>query len=303
MAKSKSMIYPLLFLLLFSPLTNAIEVAPNSKCASKCLDDPAKGDPADRAASLTFHPDLACYDSDYNGANVTYVGKKFRDCVSCLQDSSYIDGESGETDLQWFSFNTKATVDWCIFGRFGEENAEGNETDTLPYKSCYQKCSPIENAIDYNIKSQPAAYTFCSLDGNFTKDVDPCIDCLYGVDNSKVLGNILTAVKQVCLQRPTNQINLKVDLFTATRINTSDATPTASPIASTAGSPPASTSLSSSSDDSNGISKGAIAGIVLGALVSIALILVGILLLLRRKKNKSKTMELPNGNGIEYGQQ
>ncbi|KAF1919445.1 hypothetical protein BDU57DRAFT_141671 [Ampelomyces quisqualis] len=95
----------------------------------------------------------------------------------------------------------------------------------------------------------------------------------------------------MCNKKPGKVYNFPKDqeIYAATRISLSS-TPAAQ--ASSSASPSSSSKPASSSDSNSGLSKGALAGIVLGALVGIALILGGILLLFRRKKNKSKAAEL-----------
>jgi hypothetical protein len=80
----------------------ALEVAPNSPCGKKCIDDPKNGNTAWSNASLTFGFDLPCLDSDYIGKNATKVGKKLSDCQTCMQSSGWEDAESGERDTTWF---------------------------------------------------------------------------------------------------------------------------------------------------------------------------------------------------------
>jgi hypothetical protein len=87
---------------IFLRLVAGLEVAPNSPCAKKCLDDPNNGNPSWSNASLTFGPDLACMDRNYVGKNATKVGRKFAHCQTCLQSSGFEDSESGERDTQWF---------------------------------------------------------------------------------------------------------------------------------------------------------------------------------------------------------
>lgn len=97
----------------------------------------------------------------------------------------------------------------------------------------------------------------------------------------------------MCHKKPGKVYNFPKDqeIYAASKISLSGTT---SSQASNSPSPSSSPSSSpaSTSESSSGISKGAIAGIVLGALVGIALILGGILLLFRRRKNKSKVAEL-----------
>lgn len=89
-------------IILFLHAVTGLEVAPNSPCAKKCLDDPTHGNPSWSNASLTFGPDFPCMDQDYIGSNATKVGKKFADCQTCMQSSGWSDEEGGERDTQWF---------------------------------------------------------------------------------------------------------------------------------------------------------------------------------------------------------
>lgn len=81
------------------------------------------------------------------------------------------------------------------------------------------------------------------------------------------------------------------DIYNATRLQLA-ATPSSSstPTSTSLNSPPA----TSQTSGSTGLSRGAIAGIVLGALVGIALILGGILLLLRRRKTSQRGEGIPD---------
>jgi len=74
----------------------ALQVTPNSKCATVCMDY-AGADPSDPNVSNTYGSDIVCNDADYN---TTAVGLKFQNCVDCLQTSTATG--SGETDQSWF---------------------------------------------------------------------------------------------------------------------------------------------------------------------------------------------------------
>lgn len=99
---ARAISYSAASLLFFSILASALEVSPDSPCASKCLDDPLKGNASMREDSLTFHQNLACFDEELSGDNKTDVGKKFTECQNCLKDSGYEDEVYGERDTQWF---------------------------------------------------------------------------------------------------------------------------------------------------------------------------------------------------------
>ncbi|KAK7192210.1 hypothetical protein DPSP01_010213 [Paraphaeosphaeria sporulosa] len=263
-----------------------LEVAPNSPCAKKCLDDPNKGNPSWTNASLTFGPDLACMDKDFVGKNATKVAKKFAECQTCMQSSGWGDEESGERDTQWFLFNNRGAADYCLFGRFAEES-DDNISSKEPYKQCFSACNPIYAASDYRVKSDPESYSYCDSNGNYTSDAQNCIKCLYDGKGLTILGNIVATLKELCNTKPGKNIDLDADIYNTTQIKLSAASPNST-----------STSLPpvSPSDSGSSLSKGAIAGIVLGGLVAIAAVLAGILVLLRRarKRRETKTIEMPD---------
>lgn len=66
------------------PLALALLAAPDSPCASICLDS-ASGNSSDPHAFSTVDTDLTCSDGEYSS---TTLGKKFRDCNTCLQNSN-----------------------------------------------------------------------------------------------------------------------------------------------------------------------------------------------------------------------
>lgn len=75
--------------------TVALQVTPNSQCASLCIDD-ATQDKSDPNVSNTKGSDIICHDTNY----ATALGQKFQKCVDCLQNSS--DKSETESDLQWY---------------------------------------------------------------------------------------------------------------------------------------------------------------------------------------------------------
>jgi hypothetical protein len=76
--------------------TWALQVTPNSVCASVCMDDPTQ-DVSDPNVSNTVGSDIVCIDGDY-GSNP--VGQKYEKCIDCLQSSNSV--ASGENDQAWF---------------------------------------------------------------------------------------------------------------------------------------------------------------------------------------------------------
>ena len=208
MSQSRSPLVCYIFVLftivaLFDGRVRAIEVTADSQCSNFCINSPGRN-VSDIASSQTFSGDLSCLDSDYNGTNGTAIGRKFRTCVSCEQNSTAVDTVNEENDVYWFLcmsnpfaaaaeltvlVNIKSTVAWCVHGFFEDEQ---NPNATLANSECHAACDPIGNAIEDRLKetNETLQYNYCeSNNGAFMSGVDDCSKCLYGVDNVKILGN------------------------------------------------------------------------------------------------------------------
>ncbi|KAF2631835.1 hypothetical protein BU25DRAFT_445889 [Macroventuria anomochaeta] len=285
------------FLAFFSAFSSALEVTPDSPCASKCIDR-NDGNPSWRNQSLTFNDMLPCYNWEYSGNNSTAAALKFASCQECQMKSgwrhTFVDNgtEYTEQDTTWFLFNNKGVVDWCLFGRFENEENKNISSSSI-YQRCSDSCSKIRSSIDYNIKKDPGGFDFCehNTNANFTSDAESCATCLYANEDLTILGNVLTTVQDMCEKKPGRNYTVpaNVSVYAAERIQLSATSSTASPTSSSL--PP------SANNSSSGLSKGVIAGIVLGALVAIILVLGLILLLLKRRKNKAKVADVPKGEG------
>lgn len=115
---------------IFSGSSIALEVAPNSPCGKKCIDDPKNGNPAWSNASLTFGPDLPCLDSDYIGKNATKEGKKLSDCQTCMQSSGWEDAESGERDTTWFMCKRALCDQQILYSLADLDVADNNDSQS-----------------------------------------------------------------------------------------------------------------------------------------------------------------------------
>lgn len=82
--------------LCFAAQSLALQVTPNSKCASLCMEDP-EGDISDLAASSTNYTEIPCLDNDFAD---TTKGNKYRKCIECLQTSREASGT--ESDVKWY---------------------------------------------------------------------------------------------------------------------------------------------------------------------------------------------------------
>ncbi|KAF1993966.1 hypothetical protein P154DRAFT_625037 [Amniculicola lignicola CBS 123094] len=288
-------------LLLFG-IALALQVSSHSPCEGKCLS--VREDPSKYAASGTYYFDLACYDSEFTGSVLTEKGQKLAECQNCLLSSGW--AGSGTRDIGWFLVNNKDMLDWCLFGRFGNDlNNEVNKT--YSYQQCNSDCNPISEAIDYRLMDDPIWYSFCDAKGNFSINAQKCIDCLYVNNNMTVLGNVLAVVSQMCLDGPFKIWREFVDeksIYTPTRLNlasiisaSSSASPTFSSTSTLTSSPTSSPTSSSPSDSSPGLSNGVIASIVLSSLILTIAILVGTLLYFRRLKKQQKAVGAWDKNG------
>jgi len=94
-------------LTLFSTSCSALEVSPDSPCASKCIDR-NDGNPSWRNQSLTFNDMLPCYNWEYMDTNSTAAALKFRACQECQMTSGWrttFEDEGTqytEQDTTWF---------------------------------------------------------------------------------------------------------------------------------------------------------------------------------------------------------
>lgn len=88
------------FVLLITP-SLTIEVTPNSRCSSLCMDS-STANPGLDMSSLTLKKDLVCSDSEYIGSEQTPSGTKWKDCLSCEQKSNATDAKTKQNDLYWF---------------------------------------------------------------------------------------------------------------------------------------------------------------------------------------------------------
>ena len=92
---AKPAFYTLLALLSASHFSSALQVSPNSPCASVCRDS-LDLDASDPNSSNTKNSDITCQDAAYSSA----AGTKFKSCMTCLQTSTFSQGS--ESDAMWF---------------------------------------------------------------------------------------------------------------------------------------------------------------------------------------------------------
>ncbi|KAI1774162.1 hypothetical protein F4818DRAFT_442323 [Hypoxylon cercidicola] len=241
-----------LLLSLLAQHATGLQVTPNSPCASFCVDTPGL-DFSDPNSSTTGNGDISCYDSDYSSSP---AGQKFQSCMSCLQDSTFSQGN-----------NLRYTFDYCIFGF---PNATVAST---PCSTSFACGDLRESLTDGNLNPEENGYSYCPGSGAMADDmVSKCMSCVSASDDQDYLANYLIALDAGCKQRPPTgmAIGLNDTVFSKTRISAVD--PTAE---------------DTSDKKQSTVSVSQIAGIVAGAVVIVLAIAGFLFVRCRKRRNRS----------------
>ncbi|PHH87838.1 hypothetical protein CDD83_8325 [Cordyceps sp. RAO-2017] len=161
----------------------ALEVAPGSRCAARCL-DAASGDRLEASASTTRDADVSCRDADYF---TTDRGVKFRQCLDCLQTSSQ--AAEGESDRGWYIYNLRYVLSTCLFSVPRAPLAGVASARCDPAKAC----KPLQASLSRR--------DYCTADnGSFTKsNLSPCLSCLRAAEGGVSLSNFMAALEADCV--------------------------------------------------------------------------------------------------------
>ncbi|KAB5563166.1 hypothetical protein GE09DRAFT_1219738 [Coniochaeta sp. 2T2.1] len=249
-------------LMLFSTTSRAFQVSPDSPCSSQCTID---------GAGSTNSSEIVCSDADFS---TTTSGLKFKNCIECMQNSSYFSGL--DRDVDWFLYNLRYAADVCLFQYPGPDG----KNETSPCNVDYV-CTPLRNALKTDQLSTESKdeYGYCTADNSAfrSQSRETCIGCLQGSPSNKYLSNFLIALEAGCEQQPPpgKHIGLSGSLFSPVPINVTDSIS-------------ANGTAAGQDKKSIHLSVGAIVGIAVGAG---ALFLIGAVLLClyycrQRKYNK-----------------
>ncbi|KAI1505628.1 hypothetical protein F5X99DRAFT_428747 [Biscogniauxia marginata] len=250
----------------------ALQVTPNSPCASFCVDSNDL-DFSDPNSSTTGSEDITCYDSDYSASS---AGQKFQRCISCLQDSTFSQGS--ENDQLWFLYNLRYTFDYCIFSF-----PNATEIASTPC-STSTACGQLETALtDGLLDLNNLDYSYCAVDGGaMTSELIPkCVSCVAASDDQGFLANYLTALEAGCQQQPPTGtlIGLNDTVFSRTAIGAIDPN-----------------SETSSDDNESALSITQIVGIAVGSIV-IILAVAGFWFVCHRKRRNRRLVLGGNPSG------
>ncbi|KAK3952795.1 hypothetical protein QBC32DRAFT_134041 [Pseudoneurospora amorphoporcata] len=184
----------LLSFLLTTQLASALQVTPNSPCASVCLDSPDL-DRSDPNSSNTKKKDIICKDGVANSP----AGNKWTECMTCLQTSPFF--QDSETDQMWFLYNLRYTLSYCLFGY-----PNATDVETTPC-STSMACGPLQQSLQHGVPDpkDTTASSYCSADDGYASDPDiyvHCTSCLTAGGESNYLANYFTALEAGCQHKP-----------------------------------------------------------------------------------------------------
>ncbi|KAK3326458.1 hypothetical protein B0H66DRAFT_589067 [Apodospora peruviana] len=259
----------LLSLFLIAPLASALQVTPNSPCASVCQDD-SNLDKSDPNSSRTRNSDIICKDVDLD----TPVGTKWKNCMTCLQSSPFSQGQ--ESDQMWFLYNLRYSLSYCIF-------AFPNATDveSTPCRTS-MACGPLQDGIEHGVTtpSNITSFSYCSAGGGSASspsNYEHCTPCVSAEGRTEYLANYLIALEAGCLQQPApgRILGLNDTIFSKTHISIVDPTTVAEPAA-----------------PSSGLATNTIIGIAVAALAVIVITSAVTFVCYRKRKNRRARAEL-----------
>ncbi|OAA75768.1 hypothetical protein LEL_07756 [Akanthomyces lecanii RCEF 1005] len=206
------------FLFVFSSSTaDALQVTPGSKCAKACL-NAGSDNPWKASDSNTNITDVTCSDSKYLD---TAAGQHYQRCLTCLQRSDRV--WDGETDLKWFVYNLRYTLDACLFSIPSTPIDDSNISCSTNGACRSLKTSLSNDDLEPNPNK---AWDYCAADdGNFmSQNQSSCRDCLRNSKEQAYMANFITALEAGCRQTPNDGdvLGLSATVFSKTTVDIID---------------------------------------------------------------------------------
>ncbi|KAJ5675558.1 hypothetical protein N7462_008455 [Penicillium macrosclerotiorum] len=165
-----------------SPVVFGLKTTSGSPCTEKCHQNGAN----------TTVSDIECLDTNFNVSK----GGIFHECIACQLESTYVDRNSGETDVNWGLWNLRYTLTSCIFGYPG--SAANISTP------CTVGCQNIQSSLETDL-TNPNSDNFnnwCSANGfadNVINDCEFCYNLTYGQVAPQVyMANFLESIRYNC---------------------------------------------------------------------------------------------------------
>ncbi|RSL43620.1 hypothetical protein CEP54_015022 [Fusarium duplospermum] len=191
---------------LLSPVASLL-VASDSPCGTLC----------GNVLSDTTNNDIVCHEDDYTSGS----GIVFQQCLACEQTSDYRTSDN-ETDQQYYLYNLRYAVSYCLFGI--PDNKDVINTPCMTSKAC----GPFHDAIVYkNLSSKVDKYEYCDIwPVDDTLDFNGCTECLQAGDNH-FLANFITVLQAGCEQQPDpgTLVSTEGGIFSKDNVNVTEPTP------------------------------------------------------------------------------
>lgn len=167
--------------------TSALQTVPRSPCADICSSN-----------DLNLANDTVCLDDDYQ----TGEGQQFRQCTTCLLNSTAVDSTTNISDVYWGLFNLRYTISECIFAYPAEIVSISNPCQVL--------CSPLQRAATYGIGGDKKNATdsvvpnldFCNNGFGPDDRINNCSFCYSYIPQQLFMSNFMQALHIACRQPP-----------------------------------------------------------------------------------------------------
>ncbi|KAL4929103.1 uncharacterized protein BDV17DRAFT_83375 [Aspergillus undulatus] len=186
--------WAVLGLLQLGQLASALRTTPGSPCESRCS-----------PTNDTMSSEIVCLDREYSD---TEVGKKFKDCVGCQLESSFVDDISRESDVEWGLYNLRFAFSSCVYG-FPEKVANLSNP-------CPVACEDLESPIEYQLTkpSSENLETWCDTASFADNEITDCGICYNltqsttasGRNSQVYMANFLESLRYNChFRTPTEE--------------------------------------------------------------------------------------------------
>lgn len=165
---------------------SALRTVPGSPCEKTCTDN-----------NLNLANNTVCLDNNYKDGS----GKQFRDCTTCLLNSTAVDTAANISDVYWGLFNLRYTLSECMFAYPAEIVSISSP--------CQVTCQPLSGSIAYGIGNNVATATentvpnldYCNGFGGAFK-INNCSFCYSYIPQQLFMANFLQALHIACRQPP-----------------------------------------------------------------------------------------------------
>ncbi|KAM3504212.1 hypothetical protein MY10362_003704 [Beauveria mimosiformis] len=261
---------------MMATVTTALQVTPDSPCASLCLDSSSSSSSNSSSIAKIRDDEIVCSNRDY----ASEQGQKFQRCMNCLQNSTYSQGS--QNDQAWFMYNLQYAYAHCVFGY-----PDGNGIGPYPCMTS-EACGPLNVTVRRNLANNTGTdpFNYCSYRGgsSFGGTFSKCLDCMKADREHGYVANFFVALQAGCEQRPGSEGHLSLNgtLFDSRTISIVDPN-------------------KPSTSRKTGLSTGALVAVVIIS-VLLGLLLLGgcVFLYIRRRRRRLESDPHDGKSALEY---